>query len=140
MRFCQNSWFKAKASSLRGASSRNPSTTRETKYLRELLEVLLNWWGPLTAALKCSTKAANDQSLSQRSEMRNYWAKCGRILQNTWVLRIDHQRCSIKKSGLTSFVILTGKHLCWSLFLVKSLFYLKRYSKAGGYLWILQIF
>ena len=30
--------------------------------------------------------------------------------------RSSHQRCSVKKRVLKSFPILTGKHLCWSLF------------------------
>ena len=31
----------------------------------------------------------------------------------------SHQRCSIKKAFLKNFAIFTGKHLCWSLFLMK---------------------
>ena len=33
--------------------------------------------------------------------------------------RSSHQRCYIKKAVLNSFAIFTGKHLCWSLFLIK---------------------
>ena len=33
--------------------------------------------------------------------------------------RSSHWKCSIKKLFLKLFVILTGKHLCWSLFLFK---------------------
>ena len=33
--------------------------------------------------------------------------------------RRSHWRCSIKKAVLKNFAIFTGKHLCWSLFLVK---------------------
>ena len=38
----QSSCFKAKTSSLRGASSTNPSTIREIKCLRELSKVLID--------------------------------------------------------------------------------------------------
>ena len=53
-----------------------------------------------------------------------------KLFQNNLVLRIgDNQRCqyscrssqrrySIKKDVLKSFTIFTGKHLCWSLFLI----------------------
>ena len=30
-----------------------------------------------------------------------------------------HLRCSVKKVVLKNFAIFTGKHLCWSLFLIK---------------------
>ena len=33
--------------------------------------------------------------------------------------RRSHQRCSIKKALLKNIAIFTGKHLCWSLFLIK---------------------
>ena len=33
--------------------------------------------------------------------------------------RRSPQRCSIKKPVLKNFTILTGKHLCWSLFWLK---------------------
>ena len=36
--------------------------------------------------------------------------------------RTSHQRCSIKKLLLKIWQSITGKHLCWSLFLIKSLF------------------
>ena len=42
VRLSQSSCCKAKASSLRGASSTNSSTIREIQYLRELSKVLLN--------------------------------------------------------------------------------------------------
>ena len=31
----------------------------------------------------------------------------------------SHQRCSINRAVLKNFTILTGKHMCWSLFLIK---------------------
>ena len=33
--------------------------------------------------------------------------------------RNSHQRCSVKKGVLKYFAIFTGKHLCWSFFLIK---------------------
>ena len=45
-----------------------------------------------------------------------------RIFQkNTYSLRpkSSHRRCSIKDDVLKNFAIFTGKHLCWSLFLIK---------------------
>ena len=38
------------------------------------------------------------------------------ILVYFWHKRSSHQRCSIRKAVLKNFAILTGKHLCWSLF------------------------
>ena len=35
--------------------------------------------------------------------------------------RSSHQRCSIIKAVLKNFAIITGKHLCWSFFLIKLL-------------------
>ena len=59
--------------------------------------------------------------------------------------RSSHKRCSIKKGVLKNFAILTGKHLCWSLFLIKlqawrSATLLKRDSSTGIFLWILWYF
>ena len=34
-------------------------------------------------------------------------------------LRSSHRRCSVKKGVLKNFAELTGKHLCWCLFLIK---------------------
>ena len=34
-------------------------------------------------------------------------------------LRSSHLSCSIEKTVLKNFAIFTGKHLCWSLFLIK---------------------
>ena len=33
--------------------------------------------------------------------------------------RSSHQRCSVKKGVLKNFANFTGKHPCWSLFLIK---------------------
>ena len=50
-----------------------------------------------------------------------------------------------KKAALEDFEILTGKYLCWSLFLIKLQAFrlatlLKRDSDTGVFLWILQNF
>ena len=48
--------------------------------------------------------------------------------------RSSHQRCSIKKAVLRYFAVFTGKHLCWSLFLIK------RDSNTGVFMLIQQNF
>ena len=57
----------------------------------------------------------------------------------------SHRKCSIEKAAFKKFTTFTGKHLCWSLFLIKlrvwrpaTLF--KRESNTGVFLWILQNF
>ena len=45
-----------------------------------------------------------------------------------------HRRYSVKKCILKNFANFTGKHLCWSLFL------LKRYSNIDVFLWNLRSF
>ena len=35
------------------------------------------------------------------------------------LFRSSHRRCSVKKGVLKKFAYFTGKHLCWSLFLIK---------------------
>ena len=35
------------------------------------------------------------------------------------LFRSSHRRCSVKKGVLKKFANFTGKHLCWSLFLIK---------------------
>ena len=57
--------------------------------------------------------------------------------------RDSHPSCSIKKDLLKNFIIFTGKHLCWILFLIKLQDWrpttlLKRDSSTGVFLWILQ--
>ena len=57
--------------------------------------------------------------------------------------RSRHQRYSIKKAVLKNFAILTGKHLCSSLFPLKAwrpTTLLKRDSSTGVFLWILRNF
>ena len=56
--------------------------------------------------------------------------------------RDSHQRWSIEKAVLKSFAIFTGKHLCWSLFLIKLHAFrpatlLKRDSYIGVFLLLL---
>ena len=53
--------------------------------------------------------------------------------------RSSHQRHSVKKDALKNFVIFTGKHLCWSLLLIKLEDYrpktlLKRNPNTGAFL------
>ena len=67
----------------------------------------------------------------------------GRLFQR--VDRNDHRSCSVKKDVLKNFANSTGKHLCWSLFSIKSqtcrsATLLKRYSNAGFFLWNLPNF
>ena len=50
-------------------------------------------------------------------------------------LRSSHYRCSVKKVVLKTFANFTGKHLCWSLFLITLLVFrpatlLKRYRSS----------
>ena len=42
--------------------------------------------------------------------------------------RSSHQRCSIEKAVLRNFSIFSGKHLCWSLFLIQACNFIKRDS------------
>ena len=37
-------------------------------------------------------------------------------LQSSTLIRSSHHKCSIIKAALEHFAMLTGKHLCWSLF------------------------
>ena len=55
-----------------------------------------------------------------------FYAKSGKVnfkvLNDTHVkTKSSQQRCSMKKAVLKNFAIFTGKHLCWSLFLIKLL-------------------
>ena len=47
-----------------------------------------------------------------------HWKKKSCIL-NGFTFRSSHRRCSAKKGILKNFTKFTGKHLCWSLFLIK---------------------
>ena len=40
--------------------------------------------------------------------------------------RSSHRRCSVKKGVLKNFANFIGKHLCWSLFLIKLLAFIKK--------------
>ena len=41
-------------------------------------------------------------------------------LPGNWVkIRSSHQRCSVKRGVLKNFAKFTGKHMCWSLCLIK---------------------
>ena len=48
-------------------------------------------------------------------------------------MKNSHRGCSVKKGALTNYPILTGKYLCWNLFL-------KRVPNTGVFLQILQTF
>ena len=41
-------------------------------------------------------------------------------VQHQPLYRSSHRRCSVKKGVLKIFANFTDKHLCWSLFLIKS--------------------
>ena len=55
----------------------------------------------------------------------------------------SHRRCSVRKCVVKNLANFTGKHLCWSLFLIKPqtrrpATLLKRNSNTGVFLWNLQ--
>ena len=57
----------------------------------------------------------------------------------------SHQKCSIKKGIPKNLLCFTRKHLCWSLFLIKSQIFrpatvLRRDTNAGYFLWNLRNF
>ena len=57
--------------------------------------------------------------------------------------RSSHQRCSIEKAVFKHFSIFTGKHLCWSFFLIElqtCWYCIERNSNTGVFLWVLQNF
>ena len=59
--------------------------------------------------------------------------------------RSSQRRCSVKKGVPKNFPNFAGKHLCWSLFLIKlrgfrPATFLKRDSNTGVYLSICEIF
>ena len=67
------------------------------------------------------------------------WAMCFSTA-NKQPLRVFYN-----KSFFTYFVIFTGEHLCWSLFLIKlqafsPVFLLKRDSNTGAFPWIVRNF
>ena len=57
----------------------------------------------------------------------------------------SHRRCFIKKDVLKNFAKFTGKHLHWSLFMIKPqgsgpVTLLKTDSNTGAFLWICEVF
>ena len=69
----------------------------------------------------------------------------GSLKNNFWKFRSGHLQLFFTTSVLKNFVILTGKHLRWSLFLIKlkswrSAGFLKRDSTAFVFLWISRNF
>ena len=70
---------------------------------------------------------------------------CCVYYQLSQIYKSSHRRCSTQKAVLKSFAIFTGKHLCWSPFLIKlpalsRATLLKRDSNTAIFLWILRIF
>ena len=62
-----------------------------------------------------------------------------------WINRSSRSQMFFKIGILKNFAIITGKHLCWSLFLIKSQTWrsaalLNRDSNTGVSMWILQNF
>ena len=65
-----------------------------------------------------------------------------------FLIKSSHWMCSIKQAVLKNFTIFTGKHLCWSLFLIKlqawgpekACNFVKKTPAQGFFLWILQNF
>ena len=55
--------------------------------------------------------------------------KCVPFLSMAWS-RSSHWRYSMKKAVLKNFAVFKGKHLCWSLFLLKTPFIKKRHSNT----------
>ena len=39
-------------------------------------------------------------------------------MNNHSLIRCSHRRCSVEKGVLKNFAVFTGKHLCWSVFLI----------------------
>ena len=39
-------------------------------------------------------------------------------MNNHSLIRCSHRRCSVEKGVLKNFAVVTGKHLCWSAFLI----------------------
>ena len=39
-------------------------------------------------------------------------------MNNHSLIRCSHRRCSVEKDVLKNFAVFTGKHLCWSVFLI----------------------
>ena len=61
------------------------------------------------------------------------------------IWKSSHRRSSMKKAALKDFAVFEGKHLYWSLFLIKLLafrpaYLLKRDSSTGVFLCILRNF
>ena len=69
----------------------------------------------------------NASTKTKKSFLRNFWEKLSwemiifKVVFSKFCKksRSSHRSCSIKKAVLNNFAIFTGKHLCWSLFLIK---------------------
>ena len=109
-------------------------------------------WRKIYKQTSSTFYTSND--VSRRKNYLNVITK----LRNSWLIsflkkhrsshrrsRSSHRRCSIKKGILKNFVNLTGKHLYWSLFLIKlqalSLqVFFKKDSNTSAFLWSLRNF
>ena len=87
-----------------------------------------------------------DSSLSEQPFqiaffLNNYFSK--QLFFITTTYKNSHQRCFVKKAVLKNFATSTGKHLCWSLFLImlqafSAATLLKRDSNTVIFLWLLR--
>ena len=74
-----------------------------------------------------------------------YYSTSSNKITHQTLARSSHRRFYIREALLTNFPIFTGKHLSWSLFLIKlqsfrSATLLKRDPNTGVFLWVLQNF
>ena len=83
---------------------------------------VLEWFLLITCKELTLTRSTN---LFSRNHLACFlWRREGRQMSNTEQLlyqndKSSHQRCSIKKAVLNNFAIFIGKHLCWSIYLIK---------------------
>ena len=77
-----------------------------------------------------SYKIASGTDFTKDVFLGIFWKFLEKLFLRTPLNRSSHWRCSIKKGVPKNFVIFTGKHLCWSLFLIN----------PGVSLWIMQNF
>ena len=120
------------ASSLCGASSTNPYTIREIKHLREFPKVLLNLsvrpspgsFKVLYESSKWPASFVEERNAKLLSEMRENHAKCVSVKKQP-------PEVFYKKSVLISLYSQES-------YVLESLFWFKRDSNTGVYLWILK--
>ena len=66
-----------------------------------------------------SYKIASGTDFTKDVFLGIFWNFLEKLFLRTPPNRSSHWRCSIKKAAPKNFIIFTGKHLCWSLFLIK---------------------